>query len=208
MTILKPWADGPFELILHAELHLQSRNDFDRKIALISFDNAIEVAITTYLQLHPTQRQNKSYNNTDVDKWLANYHSKLDFFFIELVARKLTATFEKGELVWFHEVRNGQYHSGGPTIPRERELKEIRQAALFIFSVLFDVSDVEAILKNRIGELLGDHRPKRTKDRDLLIDGRYGVVEVAGLPYYTSELLFSIDPTAYENLLLEIQSEE
>lgn len=50
---LKPWAYGPFEVLLHAETHYRSGEDFDRRIAIIGFDNAIEVAITTYLSLHP-----------------------------------------------------------------------------------------------------------------------------------------------------------
>jgi hypothetical protein len=53
MNNLPPWADGPFELIVHAEMHLRKGEDFDRRIALISFDNSIEVSITTYLTLHP-----------------------------------------------------------------------------------------------------------------------------------------------------------
>ncbi len=49
MKPLPPWAKGPFELLVHAEGHFIAGEDFDRRIALISFDNAIEVAITTYL---------------------------------------------------------------------------------------------------------------------------------------------------------------
>ena len=74
---LKPWAYGPFELLLHAELHLRNGDDFDRRIALISFDNAIEVAITTYLSLHPIQRQNRTYTRADVERWLENYHRSI-----------------------------------------------------------------------------------------------------------------------------------
>jgi len=120
VTTLKAWAEGPFELILHAELHLQGRNDFDRRIALISFDNSIEVSVTTYLSLDPVQRQNRRYQRIDVDKWLANYHSKLDFFFHEITERTVVVSFDKGEVIWCHKARNDQYHSGGPSIPRER----------------------------------------------------------------------------------------
>ena len=70
---LKPWAYGPFELLVHAELHLRGGEDFDRRIALISFDNAIEVAITAYLSLHPIQRRNHEYARAQVEKWLDNY---------------------------------------------------------------------------------------------------------------------------------------
>jgi hypothetical protein len=54
--MLPPWAEGPFELIVHGEMHLRSGQEFDRRMALISFDNSIEVSIHTYLGLHPIQR--------------------------------------------------------------------------------------------------------------------------------------------------------
>ena len=40
MPTLKPWVRGPFELIRHAEGHLKAGTDFDKRMALISFDNA------------------------------------------------------------------------------------------------------------------------------------------------------------------------
>jgi hypothetical protein len=43
MSKLKPWAAGPFELIRHADGHLKAGSDFDKRMALISYDNAIEV---------------------------------------------------------------------------------------------------------------------------------------------------------------------
>lgn len=52
-----PWALGPFELIQHAEGHFQQNGDFDRRIALIGFDNAIEVSIETFLTLPPAIRR-------------------------------------------------------------------------------------------------------------------------------------------------------
>jgi hypothetical protein len=64
MSNLQPWAIGPFELILHAEGHLRNGDDFDRSIALISFDNSIEVSISTYLSLHPLLRGNRNYDKT------------------------------------------------------------------------------------------------------------------------------------------------
>ena len=64
MSALKPWAKGPFELILHAEIHLRKGDDYDRRLALISFDNSIEVAISTYLSL---SQISKSTENTHDD---------------------------------------------------------------------------------------------------------------------------------------------
>jgi len=50
MSTLTPWALGPFEIILHAEMHYRDGDDLDRRIAIVGFDNAIELAIHTYLR--------------------------------------------------------------------------------------------------------------------------------------------------------------
>ena len=89
MNALTPWALGPFEIILHAEMHYRDGDDLDRRIAVVGFDNAIELAIHTYLSLHPIQRQNRTYQRVDVEKWLANFHSKVEFFVNEATTRGL-----------------------------------------------------------------------------------------------------------------------
>ena len=58
---LKPWAYGPFEVLLHAEMHYLSGEDFGRRLSMIGFDNSIELSITTYLSLHPMQRGGRIY---------------------------------------------------------------------------------------------------------------------------------------------------
>jgi len=204
---LKPWAYGPFELLLHAETHLRDGDDFDRRIALISFDNAIEVAITTYLSLHPIQRQNRTYQRTQVGQWLHDYHTKIDFFMLEIQQRVLTIECEKADIVWYHDVRNDQYHGGRAAIPQAREIEGIRKAALWVFSVLFDVVDVEQLIESHISQRLDQNLPARTAEYDKLIDETHGLCEICGEIFYTSEALYSIDPAAYieEGLTLKSQ---
>jgi len=187
MNVLPPWALGPFELILHAEMHYRDGEDFDRRIAIVGYDNAIEVAIRTYLSLHPIQRQNRQYEKARVECWLENYHTKIEIFEIEVGTRGIPSVCDKAEFVWYHEVRNGQYHVGGATIPQGRELQGIREAALWVFAVLFDVPDVESLLEQLLAERSGDDVPSRTDEDDRLIDEEFGVVHVAGEVYYTSE---------------------
>jgi hypothetical protein len=147
---LKPWAVRPFELIYHAEIHLRRGDDYDRRLALISFDNSIEVSITTYLTLNPIQRNGRQYTRHDVDKWLKNYHTKLDFFLEENQQRGLPEYKGKDEIVWFHDQRNKQYHSEGYGVPEQSTLDGIRQAALWVFDVLFESSDVKEKLETAI----------------------------------------------------------
>jgi len=206
MKSIPPWANGPFELLQHAEGHLLGGEDFDRRIALISFDNAIEVAITTYLTLNPIQRGNRTYPKSDVEKWLNNYHTKLDFLETELIARHLRWSVEKSHIIWAHDHRNEQYHGGQKGTPEKNVLKIIRQAALWVFSVLFEVADVEALLAKAIVDSSPSSPPNPDKTFNKAIDREYGIVEVGEQSYYTSELLFAIDYAAYRDLGARLSS--
>ncbi|MBW1800418.1 MAG: hypothetical protein JRJ85_06765 [Deltaproteobacteria bacterium] len=210
MSALKPWALGPFELIVHAEIHQRNGEDFDRRMSLISFDNSIEVSITTYLTLNPIQRNGAQYQRDDVSQWLKNYHTKLDFFFDELQRRTLPEIMEKSVIIWYHDHRNEQYHGGTRGVPESRALDEIRKAALWVFSVLFDVQETERILNEHIEQRLLDSGNWREKNPtlDRLIDAEHGVVDLAGRPYYTSETLFAIDPAAYREVGGELQGKD
>src|SRR6185295_19100074 len=116
-----------FELIVHAETHLREGGDFDRRIAHIGFDNAIEVAITTYLSLNPIQRNGKAYPRNDVDKWLVNYHTKLEFLEKEALLRGWKLQVPNDEVIFYHDIRNSQYHAGGPGIPESALLESLRR---------------------------------------------------------------------------------
>lgn len=200
MTSLPPWANGPFELLVHAEGHLLYGEDFDRRIALISFDNAIEVAITTYLTLNPIMRGNRVYPKADVEKWLNNYHTKLEFLEAELAKRGLSWSIEKSHIIWAHDHRNEQYHGGQKGTPEKAVLKIIRAAALWVFSVLYDVADVETLLSNAILDSAPPSPPSPDEAFNVAIDRKFGIIEVGEQSYYTSELLFAIDQVAYRDL--------
>jgi hypothetical protein len=202
---LKPWAYGPFEVLMHAEIHYRDGEDMDRRIAMIGFDNAIEVAITTYLNLHPIHRGNRSYPQSDIEGWLKNFHTKADFFFIECQVRAVTPSTKKDEIVWFHGVRNEQYHNGGAVIPQRRELDGVRAAAMEIFGVLFDQADVLTALAEHIAELNQPVPPPRVDEHDRLIDNEYRMLDVCGQPEYVSDILYAIDPTRYQEIALELR---
>jgi hypothetical protein len=204
--VLKPWAYAPFEVLLHAETHYRAGEDLDRRIAMIGYDNSIEVSITIYLSLYPIQRGNREYASEDVNKWLNSYHSKIGFFFLECASRNLVVIAKEDEILWFHKVRNDQYHVGGATVPQHRELDAVRAAAMEVFSVLFDEVDVSTLLEEYLAEMTPPPPPPRTEKHDRLIDGLYGMVDLCGQPEYTSELLYALDPSRYRDLALELQA--
>jgi hypothetical protein len=205
---LKPWAYGPFELLLNAELHYRVGEDFDRRIAMVGFDNAIEVAITTYLGLHPIQRGSRQYARANVDQWLNNYHTKVEFFFQECITRQITAVCQHDEIVWYHNVRNGQYHGGGANVPQRRELDGVRTAAMEVFAILFDAPDVSALLAAHVADNAGPLPVPRTDEDDRMIDSVYGMIQVAGRMEYASDVTYALDPERYREIALELRAGE
>lgn len=204
MSKLPPWTDGPFELLVHAEMHLRAGEDFDRRLALISFDNAIEVAVTTFLTLHPIQRNGKTYKCDDVEKWLANYHSRLDFLDAELKAQGQEWTVERSHIVWAHNQRNEQYHAGNQGVPDKKCLGIAKEAALWVFGILFGVSNPEAELNSAVAQRLPPERPKRNRSYDKAIDGEFGAIAVGSCLYSASEVIFTLDYDAYRDLGTEL----
>lgn len=202
---LKPWAYGPFEILLHAEMHYLAGEDLDRRLSVVGFDNAIELAITTYLSLHPIQRGGITYKNIDVDNWTSDYHSKVGFFFIECESRNIAVIAKQDEVVWFHNVRNEQYHIGGPTVPQQRVLDGIRAAALEVFSILFDEQDTSLLLEEHIAMMRASPYAPRTDAHDRLIDHAHDMIEVCGRAEYASDVLYALDPEWYREVALELE---
>lgn len=202
---MKPWAYGPFEVLLHGEMHYRGSEDLDRRIAMVGFDNAIELSVTTYLTLHPIQRGNRMYSKEAVAQWLANFHTKVEFFFTECKTRSVIATSNQDEMIWYHEVRNGQYHHGGATIPQRRELDGVRDAALEVFSILFEEPSADMLLDEHIGAMAPPPVPPRSEEHDRLIDSEHGMVNICGQVEYVSNLLYSLDPARYREVALELR---
>lgn len=207
MSEIKRWARGSFELLVHAETHLRNGGDFDRRMAVISYDNAIEVAIHTYLNLHPIQRLNREYAKDKVRIWLENYHTKIDFFINEVSFRGLMLVCDKADFVWYHEVRNGQYHTGGATIPQGEELEGIREAALWVFSVLYDIEDTEQRLAQEMA-LRFPSPPEQDEEYNEAINDFYGETTVGGRKFSASEVLFAVDDAFYRKLGAELCATE
>jgi hypothetical protein len=153
MATLKPWATGPYELLRHAELHRNDGEDFDRRMAMISYDNAIELSITTYLGLDPTQRARRSFPREQVDKWLHSYHTKLEFlehYVVNLLGQ--TMRYAREEIIYYHRIRNDLYHANGVMVPRALDVGAIREVAIWVFSSLYGVDADELLRAEAAGE--------------------------------------------------------
>jgi len=129
---------------------------------------------------------------------LRNFHTKLDFLRKEFQRRDVQDEQLQENLVFFHQQRNEQYHKGSYSTPNLDLLKELRDAAIRVFSVLYEIERIEEELEAYVSELVPPKAavtPSKTFDRAL--DDKFGYVEIAGIPFRTSEALFMIDSSTY-----------
>ena len=114
---------------------------------------------------------------------------------------------EKADIIFYHQNRNDQYHSGGAGVPELHKLEGIREAAIWVFSILFDVADTDAILREKVeAEKRKENAHIREVEKDRAIDAEHGMTDIAGISYYTSEILFNIDYQAYKEVGEELLS--
>ncbi|MBR8344756.1 hypothetical protein [Burkholderia ambifaria] len=161
---LKPWAQTPFELLRHAEGHLRSGTDFDRRIAMVGFDNSIEVSVITYLSLNPIQRGNRQFAREAVVNWNRNFHTKLEFLEAHAKSLDVPMEIERAWLVFYHELRNDLYHAGNGLVPAEEHLLGIRRGAIWAFSLLFEC-DGEALLDACLSDAKAPANPPESTER-------------------------------------------
>lgn len=133
----------------------------------------------------------------DVEQWLNNYHTKLDFLAVELGKRALIWEVDRSHIIWCHDHRNEQYHGGNKGTPEKSVLALIRKAALWIFGILFEVPAAEKLLESTIAESAPPSLPQRNEAYDRAIDREYGMIDIGEQSFYTSEVLFTTDYAAY-----------
>ena len=194
--LLPPWAMSCFDLLVHAEGHHGQEGDIDKRLAVVGFDNAIESAITTYLSLKPIQRNGIEYRSQDIDRWLCNHPSKLRFFYEELDRRNLEHKDNEASLVWYHNIRSDVYHSGAGGIPNEQCRLGVRAAALWVFSVLFEFSDVEIAVR----EAVARSNPSADTGLNKYLEKRNKPVSIEGITYTPGEVLLAVYPEIYSEM--------
>ncbi|MEQ9298520.1 MAG: DUF4431 domain-containing protein [Cyclobacteriaceae bacterium] len=106
----KTWTSGAIELLDHAAGHMSNDTAFDKRIAYISIDNAVEIIIKTYLSL-PRQ-----FYNDDVPsrKEISDCNNSFTAYLILLFryAEKKLIGIEPGDIEHYHRIRNTLYHDG------------------------------------------------------------------------------------------------
>ena len=146
----QPWACGPSEILQHGLSLLNKDSDSNRRLAMLSIDNAVELTIKTFLSL-PKRITGINLSRKEFQEISESFPQLLDA--LEKHATDKLAGIDLREIEWFHRLRNQLYHQGnGLTVDKEK-VEIYAQLGRILFRNLFGF-DV-AVKKNEGFDLLG-----------------------------------------------------
>lgn len=134
--ILKPWVGGVIELLEHAIVHINEASDFDRRIAFISIDNAVELSIRTFLALPKRVRKHDVPSRKELQDAENSFPMYLDL--IEKYATDKLIAFELSDIEWYHRLRNQLYHNGTGLTVEKSKVEAYYEISKNLFELLFD----------------------------------------------------------------------
>lgn len=149
MTSQPPWASGPAEILKHGLELLKKDSDTNRRLAMISIDNAVELMIKTYLGL-PQRVTGLKIPRNEYQEFSESFPKLLDA--LEKHANSKLGGIDLGEIEWYHRLRNQLYHQGnGLTVERDKaevyaELANVLFANLFGFRLVEPEEDETVLL--------------------------------------------------------------
>ena len=129
-----PWASGPGEILRHGLSLLSRDTDTNRRLAMISIDNAVELMIKTYLGL-PKRISGLSIARREYQAIAESFPALLDG--LEKYAPDKLDGIDLGTIEWYHRLRNELYHQGnGLTVERDK-VEIYAELANLLFNNLF-----------------------------------------------------------------------
>jgi hypothetical protein len=134
-----PWASGPGEILQHGLSLLREDSDVNRRLAMISIDNSVELMMKTYLGL-PRRVTGLSISRKEYADFSESFTALLDA--LEKHAGGKLLGIDLGEIEWYHRLRNQLYHQGnGLTVERDKvtvyaELAKLLYTNLFACELL------------------------------------------------------------------------
>lgn len=162
--MIKTWTSGAIELLEHAEGHIQFDTAFDKRIAFISIDNAVEIIIKTYLSLPKQFFGNDKPSRKEIDD--CNNSFTLYLLLLYKNAKTKLVGIDPGDIEHYHRIRNTLYHDGTGLGVDQEYLNAYFTIANLLLKRLFNVElqephEVESLEKliinwNHIEEFLNE----------------------------------------------------
>jgi|SRR5579863_3606645 len=153
-----PWATGPGEILRHGLELLRKDSDTNRRLAMISIDNAVELMMKTYLGL-PKRITGLSISRKKHQEISESFPALLDA--LEKYASDKLDGVDLGAIEWYHRIRNELYHQGnGLTVERDK-VEIYAELANVLFKNVFGYDLIED--PSRKTELLSEFLAARAK---------------------------------------------
>lgn len=146
-----PWASGPGEILKHGLDLLKKDSDSNRRLAMISIDNAVELTVKTYLGL-PNRVTGLRISRKEFQEISESFPAMLDAL-EKYAADKLTGI-DLGEIEWYHRLRNQLYHQGNGLTVERNKVEIYAQLANTLFENLFGMKLVQKVSEST--ELFGE----------------------------------------------------
>jgi hypothetical protein len=131
-----PWSSGPGEILEHALELLSHDSERNRRLAMISVDNSIELMLKTFLGL-PKRVTKLEIPRKDRDELFESFPRLLDA--IERHAPEVITGIDLGEIEWYHRLRNQLYHQGNGLTVERAKVTAYSELAVLLFKRLFGV---------------------------------------------------------------------
>lgn len=147
----QPWASGPGEILQHGVNLLQEDSDTNRRLAMLSIDNAVELMVKTYLGL-PKRVNGLNLSRKEFEDISESFPKLLDA--LEKHAGKKLEGIELAVIDWYHRLRNQLYHEGnGLTVEKDKvivyaELAQLLFQRLFGFQIEIDKPSTTELVGN------------------------------------------------------------
>src|SRR6266850_3065877 len=132
----QPWASGPGEILSHGLRLLSQDNDTNRRLAMLSIDNAVELMLKTYLGL-PQRETGLSISRREYDEISESFPRLLDA--IHKHKAKDLEQIDLSEVEWYHRLRNQLYHEGNGLTVEKEKVVHYSDLAKLLFEALFDI---------------------------------------------------------------------
>ena len=136
----KTWASGSLELLNHAEAHVDEESAFDNRIAFISIDNAVEIAIRTFLGLPDRHFLGSKPSRKEVEAASNSFPGLIDLL-VKYATDRLVGI-EPMDIEFYHRLRNKLYHDGTGLAVDENHIYAYFTIAKLLLSKLFEIEYV------------------------------------------------------------------
>lgn len=131
------WASGSLELLNHAEAHMEEESAFDKRIAFISIDNSVEIAIRTFLGLPARHFLGTKPSRKEVESAYNSFPNLLDLL-VKYAANRLVGI-DPMDIEFYHRLRNKLYHDGTGLAVDESHISAYFTIAKLLLSKLFEI---------------------------------------------------------------------